>query len=145
MTKGAYVLFTSTLTRLSFSFISVLPGLSPTRTHWHSHDHWQAAPHGLVLLLPAALPELLSEPPHTALRELLACLVELSASKAHFSARGLSDAIFCFMSRLCLSPTPTHSPLMCSSSQRVVAVRKVFLTHTLSLPTHSGPTQTTRV
>ncbi|KAH9985943.1 hypothetical protein BJV77DRAFT_1061873 [Russula vinacea] len=46
------------------------------------------------------------------------------------------------MSRLRPSPTPTPSPS--TRSLRVVAAGTLFLTHTLSLPTHPGPTQTVR-
>ena len=46
------------------------------------------------------------------------------------------------MSRLRPSPTPTLSPS--TRSLRVVAAGTLFLTHTLSLPTHPGPTQTVR-
>ncbi|KAI0266591.1 Ribokinase-like protein [Russula aff. rugulosa BPL654] len=46
------------------------------------------------------------------------------------------------MSRLRPSPTPTLSPS--ARSLRVVAAGTLFLTHTLSLPTHPGPTQTVR-
>ena len=46
------------------------------------------------------------------------------------------------MSRLRPSPTPTPSPS--TRSLRVVAAGTLFLTHSLSLPTHPGPTQTVR-
>ncbi len=46
------------------------------------------------------------------------------------------------MSRLRPSPTPTPSPS--TRSLRVVAAGTLFLTHTLSLPTHPGPRQTVR-
>jgi hypothetical protein len=48
------------------------------------------------------------------------------------------------MSRLRPSPTPTPTPSHSTRSLRVVAAGTLFLTHTLSLPTHPGPTQTVR-
>ena len=48
------------------------------------------------------------------------------------------------MSRLRPSPTPTPTPSPSTRSLRVVAAGTLFLTHTLSLPTHPGPTQTIR-
>jgi pfkB family carbohydrate kinase len=46
------------------------------------------------------------------------------------------------MSRLRLSPTPTVPPS--TRPLRVVAAGTLFLTHTLSLPSHPGPAQTIR-
>jgi hypothetical protein len=46
------------------------------------------------------------------------------------------------MSRLRPSPTPTPSPS--TRSLRVIAAGTLFLTHTLNLPTHPGPSQTVR-
>jgi hypothetical protein len=48
------------------------------------------------------------------------------------------------MSRLRPSPTPTPTPTASTRTLRVVAAGTLFLTHTLSLPTHPGPTQTVR-
>ena len=48
----------------------------------------------------------------------------------------------CAMSRLRPSPTPTLPPS--TRPLRVVAVGTLFLTHTLSLPSHPAPTQTIR-
>lgn len=61
------------------------------------------------------------------------------------SRRSTSPSCGCFellMSRLRPSPTSTPSPS--TRSLRVVAAGTLFLTHTLSLPTHPGPTQTVR-
>lgn len=64
----------------------------------------------------------------------------LSPSRGSIEIEGCCFPLL--MSRLRPSPTPTLSPS--TRSLRVVAAGTLFLTHTLSLPTHPGPTQTIR-